>query len=418
MKSIGKKIGPVLYFLTCVALSPPLLAQVRYVTVEAEGYGSEKSHAVADALLQAVSQVNGAEVAGQTLSSMNELSVESSEGNAYLLAESFQSAVATRSNGVIKAWSVISESQDPERYGLWTIRIVAEVSKYQSSKQLKRLRMAVMDFRIDPAVAQKTGEQVARAFTSTLEDGLTQTRRFAMLDRSFMEEQTAELQKVASAGFATEELARLGNRAGTDYLIVGIVTEAGVTSQQVKLKTSNRTIQVNTISMAISYRIIDATTTQLKFSAEVSDAQQGVDSAAMAKALAKQSVLKILNAIFPVSVLQLDGQLATLGQGGDMLTVGQKLKLVKLGPPLVDPYTKESLGRQEVTVGEVEITDVQAKTSTAVVTRLDSEVEASTLIVRPYETKPASLSPVSVEENTQEAKEKIKSLKEKSSDDW
>jgi hypothetical protein len=125
-----------------------------------------------------------------------------------------------------------------------------------------------------------------------------------------------------------------------------------------------------------------------------------------------------LNAIFPVSVLQLDGQFATLGQGGDMLTVGQKLKLVKLGPPLVDPYTKESLGRQEVTVGEVEITDVQAKTSTAVVTRLDSEVEASTLIVRPYETKPASLSPVSVEENTQEAKEKIKSLKEKSSDDW
>ena len=101
-----------------------------------------------------------------------------------------------------------------------------------------------------------------------------------------------------------------------------------------------------------------------------------------------------------------------------MLTVGQKLKLVKLGPPLVDPYTKESLGRQEITVGEVEITDVQAKMSTAMVTRLDDEVEASTLIVRPYETKSESPVQVSVEENTQEAKQKIKSLKEKSSDDW
>ena len=37
----------------------------------------------------------------------------------------------------------------------------------------------------------------------------------------------------------------------------------------------------------------------------------------------------------------------------------------KLGEKLIDPYTKESLGREEIFAGEIQITRVNAKTSDA-----------------------------------------------------
>ena len=398
------------------AHAPQAQAKIKYVSVEAEGYGTRKSDAVADALLQAVSQVNGAEVAGQTMSSMKEQSVESSDGNGYLMSESFQSDIATRSQGVVKSWSISSATQNDK--GMWIVNITAEIAKYEASKQLKRLRMAIVDFRVDQRASPKLGVDVSKAFTRILEDGLTQSRKFAMLDRSFLQEQSAELAKIASGGFATEELARIGNRAGTDYLIVGTVTKANTTSKKVKLKTSDREITVSTSTVAVSYRIIDAATTQLKFSAEIADTEQGIDADVLAKKLAKKSVSKILNAIFPVRVLQIDAGVATLAQGGDMLQVGQKLKLVKQGPPLIDPYTKESLGKQEIPMGVVEIIDVQAKSSTARIVKSEGDISSGALIVRPYEDAKTGNQNASVEKTTKEAKKKIKSLEEKSKDDW
>ena len=401
-----------------VAISLNSYAALSVVTVEAEGYGSKKGDAIADALLQAVSQVNGAEIAGQTLSSLKETATESDKGNSYLLSESFQSDIATRSQGVVKSWKIISATQDPNSNGLWVVNLSADISKYETSKQLKRLRMAIVDFRIENEVPSKTGTSVSKSFTRTLQDGLTQSRKFAMLDRSFAKEQQEELKNIASGGFATEEMARLGNKVGTDYLIVGTVTKASSVKNKIKLKTSNKEISVSTSTVAISYRIIDAATSQIKFSAEIADTQQGIAPDNLAKQLAKSSVSKILNAIFPIRVLAIQDKTASLSQGGDTLKIGEKFKLVKLGAPLIDPYTKESLGRQETTVGEIKIIDVQAKSSTAEIIKLNIEAGSSILIVRPYPQKSTSPGSASVDNNTKKAKEKIKKLEKDSSDEW
>lgn len=402
-----------LFFL---AIPSQTFAGVSVVTVQAEGYGPQKGDAVSDALLQAVSQVNGAEIAGQTMRSLREVSSESDAGNSYLLEDSFQSDVTTRSQGVIKSWKIITSHQDPERNGMWVVSVSAEVSKYQASKQLKRLRMAVVDFRVENGVYQKSGNTAAKAFSRALQDGLTQSRKFAMLDRSFNAEQEAELSNIANGDSAIEEMARLGNKAGTDYLIVGTITKAMSSSNQITLKTTGEVISVLTSTLSISYRIIDVATSQIKFSAEIADTQQGIAVDELAKKLAKKSVTRILNAIFPVRVLTIEDKTVSLSQGGNTLKVGQKLKLVKLGAPLIDPYTKESLGKQETTIGEIEITDVQAKYSTGRITSLKVDINNSTLIVRPYPTK--STGKVSVEKNTKRAKEKIKELEEESSDEW
>ena len=408
-------------FLYILALSfaPNSFARLTVVTVEAEGYGSKKSDAVAEALLQAVSQVNGSEIAGQTMSSLKESAHESEKGNAYLLSESYQNDIATRSEGIINSWEILSANQDRNSDGMWSVNLRVEVSKYQSSKQLKRLRMAVVDFRVEDNVLKEFGTLVSKAFTRSLEDGLTQSRKFAMLDRNFQREQRAELFNIANGGFSTEEMARLSNKAGTDYLIVGTVSTAKSFSQKIKLKTSNGEITVSNNTVSISYRIIDATTSQIKFSAEIADTQQGVSLTALSKKLATRSVSKILNAIFPIRVLDVDDKRLALSHGGNTIKSGEKYKLVKLGKPLIDPYTKESLGRKETVIGEVKVTDVQAKSSAAVIVSLTSTLNNhSTLILRPLEDQIKSTGKTSVEVVTKQAKKKMKELEKDSSNEW
>ncbi len=47
------------------------------------------------------------------------------------------------------------------------------------------------------------------------------------------------------------------------------------------------------------------------------------------------------------------------------MAVGDMFNAYALGEELIDPDTKESLGREEVKVGKVRITQVNPKTSTA-----------------------------------------------------
>ena len=52
------------------------------------------------------------------------------------------------------------------------------------------------------------------------------------------------------------------------------------------------------------------------------------------------------------------------GDGTD-IAVGQIWNVFAVGEELIDPDTKESLGREEILVGKVKITSVLPKTSTA-----------------------------------------------------
>ena len=90
----------------------------------------------------------------------------------------------------------------------------------------------------------------------------------------------------------------------------------------------------------------------------------------IADKIAKIMGQKIVNAIFPISVLDVDGEILTLGQGGDTVKNGAVYTLVRLGKRLVDPHTGESLGRREAKVGSVKIIDTQSKMSTGQILKL------------------------------------------------
>ena len=92
-------------------------------------------------------------------------------------------------------------------------------------------------------------------------------------------------------------------------------------------------------------------------------------------------------AIYPFVVESVDDKKLTIGTGGDMIEVGQKFKLIKYGDKIIDSYTKESLGRREIQVGVIEITEVTSKMSYAKVINLSQknaleEFKPKSLIIR------------------------------------
>jgi uncharacterized protein Veg len=95
---------------------------------------------------------------------------------------------------------------------------------------------------------------------------------------------------------------------------------------------------------------------------------------------------QIVDAIAPIKVESVLGDQLFLGQGGKSIKVGQKYRLLLAGDVIVDSYTKESLGRQEIEVGLIEIVEVQSKVAKAKVLKSNVNIAekfpTSTFIVR------------------------------------
>ena len=398
-------------------------AGLKTVVVASQGTGATREDAINSAIIEAVSQINGASIASTTAISMSEAYSESSSGSEYAAQESMQRNVAKATKGVVSQWKIISIGQNDELGGLWEASLEVSVAKYKKSKQLKRLRMAISDFRVNSKGNSNDLNIFRKAFVRELENYLTQTRKFAMLDRSFLSEQDGELGLLASGGSPTEELARLGQRAGTDYLIVGEVVKAAKSLTKRTMQSTGQSMTINMAMGRVDYRIIDIATSQTKFADSASGKVSSLSIGDAARQAAQQAGEKVLNAIFPIRVIDFQGNLLTLGQGGDTLRKGDQYKLIKLGKRMVDPYTKESLGRVESEIGIITIKEVQAKQSTASVIKLDIKISSDgplpLMIARPYKKSSAGQkAAANVKNVSKSGQKKVNSLLEASKDDW
>ena len=247
--------------------------------------------------------------------------------------------------------------------------------------------MAVSDVIIDPEIADfGSSAKFARDLRRAVTDYLTQTRRFAMIDRDFLASTQKELEFIASGNTPTIELARLGNKVGTDYLVIMTLNELANQQTSRVFKTARVQKTTKQFGVDVSIRIIDVATSQIKFAYTIAEVSHD-DYGGLAKDVGFLSGQVISNAIFPARVVALADDIITINQGGKTLKIGETYNLVKLGKPVNDPYTKERLGRVETGVGRVEISDVQAKTSSAKIIEINlsdtSSLAAGAFIIRP-----------------------------------
>jgi len=397
-----------------LSLSGPALARVETVEVTVEGLGMTLSDAIMDGVRSAVSMVNGVEVAAQTVLETASVSVETDQGEAYAASSAFAEQIVTATKGAVESYDIIAYDRDPSLANNYVVQLAVRIAKFQQSKQLDRLRMAVSGLYVGDAVTdRRSADEVALALQNRVIDYLTQTRRFAMLDRSNLADTQAELNFIATSGLATADLARLGNRVGTAYLVVMILRDLEARVFQEKMKTNNRVKEIRQFTAEVSIRIIDVATSQIKFSDTIM-IQNDDDYRRLAREGGRQIGQIIQNAIYPARIVAIDGDVVTIGQGGKTIERGEIYDLVQLGERLIDPYTKESLGFREIPVGKVKIERVQAKQSTARILELSladaAQLASYKFIVRPARPDPeAGLE--AARENVKKAKSRIEELK-------
>ena len=411
---VATLMGVVLTGAAVISHSAQARGGVEIVSVQSQGLGITQRDAVLDGVREAVSMVNGMVIASQT--SLAELNTEvtTDTDSAFLMSSAFMEQVSTATSGIVEGYDMLSSSEDANT-GLVIVELSVRVARYTASKQLDRLRMALGAMRIDNNVQDRAAAEFAEDLQDGVIDYLTQTRRFAMIDRQLMADTQAELNFVTTANVPTRELARLGNQVGTDYLVVLELRDLFTTVSERKMATTNQVRRKTELTSEVGVRIIDVATSQIKFS-ETVDSLGDKDYRNLARKASRAIGRYIQNAIYPIRIIAIDGDILTLGQGGKTIERGERYSLIRLGERLYDPYTKESLGYQETAVGTVMITTVRAKQSKAEIETLDgADIAALTgyeYVVRPIEPA-ANVEMEAARERVKKAKDQVKSLKDK-----
>jgi hypothetical protein len=397
------------------------------VSVQTEGRGKDKRVAIDDALVQAISQVNGVSIASQAQSALAEVSASANydlgglkaqkfEGNASTSA--YAKMISSKTNGMVKSWRIISETKDE---GSYIVKLSVEIAKYTQSEQAKRLRLAIVPFRISKNVQDiNLAKNFENNLGTELENYLTQTRRFAMLDRAYLLEQSKELAFIQDGGANTDELAKIGNRLGTDYLIVGTIEKSAITSSERKSRVSDKVVTSSSSSAKVTFRIIDVPTTQVKFAETFTVNESDLESSATS--MAKKIGNNIVESIYPIRIISANTDGLILGQGGNTVAIGQKFSVYQLGKPLKDPYTGESLGQEELEIALIEITKSLPKMSNAKI--IDSKVDLSKivgidkLVVRPYNSNSGNNNEKEKKPSVVKKDKTIEKLEKESEKEW
>ncbi len=407
-----KKFLILLFFLV-----PDLaFSKIEIKTVETTGRGTSQSLAIESALVEAVSQINGAEIASKTKTKLSEVSSnETTE-----IDESFSQEVEKKTGGLVKSYNVLSNSKDGN---LFIVKLSVNVPKYKLSAQIKRLRIAVVPFRVGSSdlIGDDTVNKFAVSIVTNIENYLTQTRKFALVDRSFVEEQTRELNLIkteAGSSMQKDEIVKLGNKIATDHLIVGTIEKANSFVSEKKSKVSDTVKRTLNSNARVSIRIIDVATSQIKVAQTFQKSING-SIEKVADILSSKIGDQILGTIYPIRIVNASSTQVTLGQGGNTMAQGDLFKVYQLGKPMKDVYTGESLGREEIEVATIKITTIKPKTSEAQILESIIELSASiknrdAFIVRPF--KKAAAIKASSQKITKP--KTIKTIKKESEDEW
>lgn len=173
-----------------------------------------------------------------------------------------------------------------------------------------------------------------------------------------------------------------GKIKGLDYLVLCTVTDFKDLKQGLELQGVGMRIDQRVVQATVVMKIYDTTTGEL-FSAidvpmrlEEKGPQRTAGSGygnnpaddsmiqGVVKDLARVSALRVVDAIYPPKVAQIAGGVVYVNRGeGSGIELGQAWTIYATGAEIKDPDTGRVLGREEVEVGEIRITDVMQSMS-------------------------------------------------------
>lgn len=228
-------------------------------------------------------------------------------------------------------------------------------------------------------------DRIIESFDGQLIDRVNATRKFEIVGRSELADVINEQSLGASGNVDSKTAAKAGKLAGAKFLLVASVDDFQDYMEKATFEGTGRTATKRVFRFSIVAKIYDSTTGKLLESANFqtgNDAFKQIQQernysvkdgelsdemmVAVARSLAEKIAVHVADVVFPAKILVKRDAVVTINRGeGGGLAVGDALNVFALGEELIDPDTKESLGREEVKVGKVKITEVNPKFSKA-----------------------------------------------------
>ena len=446
MKKNFKSIS-LLIFLSFFITSK-ILAEIKFKEVVVTGVGQSLEEATNNAFAEAISMVNGKNVqtktiikvlSGEPLPKKPESQGENANFFAKILvqltdsskekkeekpekkdekkpeySQSYIKELIDETKGGIKSYEILKKTKDGK--GWHQVKIKAEVAFFELPKEAMRTRIAVFPFRLYEVQSDK--ERFQRLLDQNINDYLVQTKKFTMLDRTFIEEVAKEQKTILDGKTPAIEMAKIGNEISADFILVGSVEDFSIEEKVTKILSSDQEIKRNVASIYLSYRLLDVATKQINNSNTLELQIPIKESAKKAdmKAISEVSTIlgeEILFSIYPVLIEKISNGEIYLGQGGKQFKKGQQYEVFEKGEKIIDSYTNEVIGNVETSVSKIEISSVSSGYSKAKFldqeNKLSEPVETGKYIVRPI-----SIASLDSEQIFKQNKEKIeKKRKEK-----
>lgn len=380
-------------FTMVLALATGVIAFAADREVEASGMGGTYRAAVNEALISALEKAGGITLSSteKAVISSSETSVISTDGDNDRTAvnDSITKNMQKWASGKISGYEVLSEQFDRSsaKYSV-KLRVRMPGPYVVGLNPENRRRMAVVPFR--PATGDSFSwfgkAESSAAWTATLADKLnqrlTQTRKFTIVDRKFDAEVTDELARISGANASKSDVVRLNQKLGTDYLVVGEVRFFPIAAPGVNPFTEQALPMVSQKFAEVSYRVLLAATGQLKWGdTVVLDALHfpAADIGSFMSVTAEGAAAAIADAmmenILPFEIVGISptGRVI-IGEGGKSLEEGERFTVFALGVVLSDSRTGEDLDQLEEPIGTVEIERVTEKMSYAKVVEGDAKL--------------------------------------------
>jgi curli biogenesis system outer membrane secretion channel CsgG len=244
--------------------------------------------------------------------------------------------------------------------------------------------------------------RIIESLDSQLIDRINATRKFDVLGRSDLSDVIKEQDLGASGNVDAKTAAKAGKLTGAKYLLVTTVDDYQDYAEKATFEGTGRSATKRVFRLSVVGKVYDSSTGKLLESANFQTGNDGFKQiqeernysvkdgelsdemmVAVAHDLAQKIANHIADVIFPAKVLLKRDKEITINRGeGGGVAVGDTFNVFALGEELIDPDTKESLGREEAKVGKVKITQVNPKTSVGEILE-DTGIDKGAILRKP-----------------------------------
>ena len=360
---------------SAVATAGPI-GTVESVEVTTTGSGISREDAIRDAAIRAIEEVHGRAIAISTVSKeLGSVAIVSSSSTGSSRSSANASATVTAggrrlsdaSAGIITALKIEHEAQ---LSGTWTVTVRASVAKY-SPPGGNRTRLVVAPIKAESGTATLAQLNTIR---NGIADALTATGRVAVLDRS-SSEIDAELDFTASGNARATEGLKRSQADVADFVVVTQLDDFRVERHARSMRTTNREIVSYAGHAAISFKVIHLASRQILASGSFETSKSSEESlreqvdtitwkSDMLRDLQAKVSERVVSLLIPIVVVSQNGAEVTLNAGTPRVRESAVYSVVILGDALMDPQSKQSIGRQERQCCKLSVTSVSDHSST------------------------------------------------------